>query len=122
VQIRLLDWLESLLQTAAEGQAAAAEVGPVSTEQAKAFYQKDLLRMGCEERGDMPPQVPMHQRFARILGTDVMYEPPHAQLVAAVLAHRCVALRGSLGAAQENSWNFDWSFVFLIVCQILSWQ
>ncbi|KAL6755281.1 hypothetical protein V8C86DRAFT_238905 [Haematococcus lacustris] len=54
------------------------------------FYAHDLLRMSdaVTLTGPLPPALHPDRRFPRIIGTDVMYEPSHARLVAAVLAHR----------------------------------
>jgi len=40
--------------------------------------------------GDVPPAIPPDVKYQRVVGSDVMYEPLHAKLVAAVLAHRLV--------------------------------
>lgn len=57
----------------------------------KRFYANDLLRSSPEPEDvtqALPPSVPLDKSYPCIIGTDIMYEPMHAQLVAAVLAHR----------------------------------
>lgn len=39
----------------------------------------------------MPPSLPVEERFPVILGTDILYEMPHAAMVAAALSHRLEA-------------------------------
>ncbi|MEW5315328.1 MAG: hypothetical protein WDW38_006768 [Sanguina aurantia] len=43
------------------------------------------------EGSSLPPSLPPSDRFPVILGTDILYEMPHAAMVAAVLAHRLEA-------------------------------
>ncbi|KAF5838415.1 hypothetical protein DUNSADRAFT_2884 [Dunaliella salina] len=69
-------------------QLAASCPGPLDNP--SQFYANDLLRMSDNGplQGEVPPKVDLHAQYPRILGTDIMYEPMHAILVAAVLAHR----------------------------------
>lgn len=92
MMVRTLDWLESLQRMGpskgCEGKSSAPEALD-----AKTFYANDLLRMDaeCTLSGEMPPGTDMDEQFEVIIGTDIMYEPVHARLVAAVLAHRLAA-------------------------------
>lgn len=102
--VRRLDWGESLRLGAMALSAAPSEAltctvkntapagGPGTAPTASDASQ-------CNTFHDMPSEqaasalgsaasVPLHERFEAIIGTDVMYEPPHAALVAAVIAHR----------------------------------
>lgn len=76
-------------EAGASGAAGAGETA-VAIHDPKAFYANDLLRMDDAYTlpGEMPPSVPLAQQYSCIIGTDIMYEPMHAKLVAAVLAHR----------------------------------
>jgi len=77
-------------------QLAASYPGPVDNP--SQFYANDLLRMEDNGplQGEVPPKVDLHKRYPRIIGTDIMYEPMHAILVAAVLAHRLEPGGGAL--------------------------
>lgn len=46
---------------------------------------------GDAECSSMPPSLPASERFPVILGTDILYEMPHAAMVAAVISHRLEA-------------------------------
>lgn len=71
MSVRLLDWAESVRALEGEGAAAAAGAG-----------------QGQQQEEDMPPHVPISERFSVIVASEVMYERAHAELVAAVVAHR----------------------------------
>jgi len=100
MQVRTLDWLDSLQrmgpsgatllgsESAASGssQQASGAAAAASEEKLdpKTFYANDLLRMDAEWTlpGDMPPGVDVSVQYERIIGTDLIYEPMHARLVA----------------------------------------
>lgn len=71
MSVRLLDWAESV--RALEGKEAAAGPG---------------AGQGQQQEEDLPPHVPASERFSVIVASEVMYERAHAELVAAVVAHR----------------------------------
>ena len=70
--VRSLDWCESrdVLDGALAGSIGAA--GGVE----------------CTATAEEAPKVPIDEKFAMILGNEVMYEPAHARLVASVICHR----------------------------------
>ncbi|KXZ53174.1 hypothetical protein GPECTOR_7g1066 [Gonium pectorale] len=71
--VRLLDWAES--QRALDGGEAAAAMSA-------------LCIGGGGDADDLPPRLPLSERFPVIIGSEVMYELAHAELVAAVVKHR----------------------------------
>ncbi|GIL74114.1 hypothetical protein Vretifemale_4142, partial [Volvox reticuliferus] len=93
--VRVLDWAESrsLLDS---GVALEQLAAPPVPEADAAGAGGDVyggvgsgVRPGagsCE--ADMPPGVPAWERFPVIIGSEVMYEKAHAELVAAVIKHR----------------------------------
>ncbi|KAG2491726.1 hypothetical protein HYH03_009889 [Edaphochlamys debaryana] len=72
--VRLLDWAEAV--EALDGPRGAGE------------GQGGQQRPCASDPGPLPPRVPLEERFPVIIGSEVMYELAHAELVAAVLAHR----------------------------------
>ncbi|KAG2447109.1 hypothetical protein HYH02_007857 [Chlamydomonas schloesseri] len=78
--VRLLDWMES---------ARALDEGP----EAAAVAAAEAAAKGGP---DMPPRVALEERFPLIIGSEVMYERAHAELVAAVVAHRLAPGGGAL--------------------------
>ncbi|GIL54339.1 hypothetical protein Vafri_9920 [Volvox africanus] len=91
--VRVLDWAESRLlldsgvaleQLAAPPAADAADAGGDVKNSVAAG--PGGIAGGCE--ADMPPGVPVWERFPVIIGSEVMYEKVHAELVAAVVKHR----------------------------------
>jgi hypothetical protein len=84
--VRCLDWIES--RDALDGQvteeltsAATPGVGATTIATASAAS-------ASASAADKAPTVPLDERFAMILGNEVMYEPAHARLVASVICHR----------------------------------
>ncbi|GLC34911.1 hypothetical protein PLESTB_001177200 [Pleodorina starrii] len=80
--VRLLDWAESraLLDSG---------VSPEEPEPQSAAGAEGSGGGGAPTGGeDMPPGVPVWERFPVIIGSEVMYERVHAELVAAVVKHR----------------------------------
>jgi hypothetical protein len=81
--VRLLDWQESAhaLEAAERGEALpqAAAAGAAASEQ---------QGVGSSSQPGRAPGVPLQQQFPVILANEVMYEPAHAQLVAAAIKHR----------------------------------
>jgi hypothetical protein len=55
----------------------------------------DADKADCDAAGGAAPCVPLDARFSRIIGTEVIYEPMHGRLVAAVLAHRLTKSEGT---------------------------
>jgi predicted nicotinamide N-methyase len=82
VQVRAFDWADSIARL--DGEADAAPLR--------------LALPDDEKANDYPPTLPLDQTFDVVLGSEVMYEPVHARLVAAALAHR-LSPRGSSARA-----------------------
>ncbi|KAG2444375.1 hypothetical protein HXX76_001131 [Chlamydomonas incerta] len=78
--VRLLDWMESV---------RALDEGPEAAAAAAA-------EAAAKGGPDMPPRVALEERFPLIIGSEVMYERAHAELVAAVVAHRLAPGGGAL--------------------------
>ncbi|GLI61473.1 hypothetical protein VaNZ11_003870 [Volvox africanus] len=94
--VRLLDWAESrsLLDS---GVALEQLTVPPAADDAGAGGNAKSRDVGGgagpggisgDGEADMPPGVPVWERFAVIIGSEVMYEKVHAELVAAVVKHR----------------------------------
>jgi hypothetical protein len=84
--VRLLDWQESAdaLEAAERGEAPPPAAATAASEQQQAGS-------SCSSsQPDRAPVVPLQQQFPVILANEVMYEPAHAQLVAAAIRHRLV--------------------------------
>eukprot|EP00873_Tetraselmis_striata_P016356 jgi/Tetstr1/436620/TSEL_025416.t1 len=73
MRVRMLDWAEGTSY-------ADASTARDSYLGEQAVQEDDLL--------EMPPELPAEERFPVIIGTDVIYEPLHAELVANVVARR----------------------------------
>ena len=85
LEVRFLDWAESLAALDGAGGGGSGDGGDAGSGE-------DGSGNGGSDSGtgeeDMPPRVAPGERFSVILGNETMYEPAHARLVAAVLAHR----------------------------------
>jgi hypothetical protein len=82
--VRLLDWQESAdaLEAAERGEALPlTAAGEVASEQQQ-------VSSSSSSQPDSAPAVPLQEQFPVILANEVMYEPAHAQLVAAAIKHR----------------------------------
>jgi hypothetical protein len=85
--VRLLDWQES-----ADALEAAERGEPLPQAAADAAASEQQVSSSSSQP-DRAPGVPLQQQFPVILANEVMYEPAHAQLVAAAIKHRLA--RGS---------------------------
>jgi predicted nicotinamide N-methyase len=74
--VRAFDWADSLAALDGEEAAAPLRLLPAKADDAAATTE------------DFPPLLPQNETFEVVLGSEVMYEPEHARLVAAALAHR----------------------------------
>ncbi len=98
--VRQLDWADSLqllvqrAQRATETIQVATLVGDQEKDTATAAAKNpccdddEAAASPSDHCQDMPPAVPLQDRFPVVLGCEVMYEPEHALLVASALAHR----------------------------------
>jgi SAM-dependent methyltransferase len=75
LRVRAFDWADSIALL--DGEADAAPLRLVTDE-----------NDGGGGGGGGPPTLPPEETFDVVLGSEVMYEPAHARLVAAALAHR----------------------------------
>ena len=85
IKARFLDWAQSLhhLDQDQEIKVEASEEIKV-----EASRSEEETRRQPEEGPFSCPSVPIEERFGVVLGNEVMYEPLHARLVAAVVAHK----------------------------------
>ena len=122
--VRQLDWADSLqllvqrAQRATETIQVATLVGDQEKDTATAAAKNpccdddEAAASPSDHCQDMPPAVPLQDRFPVVLGCEVMYEPEHALLVASALAHRlepggrallCCAVRYPAGFSPFSS-------------------
>lgn len=101
MQIRMLNWekeLDSLKSTPCNTtRDTAGEAASVAGRVEQMFDQPELT-------SDVPPELPESTVFPVVLGCEVLYEMPHAWLVAAVLKRRLASggLAIIVGAVRET--------------------
>lgn len=87
--VRHLDWQESsdaLQSGAAAAACQVASIAGVVASCSSTCGDTDAVDNSC--CASNAPSVPCSQQYSVILGDEVMYEPQHAQLVAAAIKHR----------------------------------
>ncbi|EFJ42582.1 hypothetical protein VOLCADRAFT_97402 [Volvox carteri f. nagariensis] len=88
--VRLLDWAES--RSLLDSGVVLEELGPqsagVAVAEARTAEEGSAGGTAAGGEADMPPAIPVWERFPVVIGSEVMYERVHAELVAAVLKHR----------------------------------
>lgn len=86
ISVRLLDWAESLKALDMLGAGGGAPAAALRQSPLPPLERQSLP--GRPSLDDVAPGLPLDQQFDVIIGSEVMYERFHADLVAAVLKHR----------------------------------
>lgn len=107
--VRLLDWNDSLVALTSKHQQQLPQQQQEPTQLTPAA-DISLLQQHTQQKAlqEGPSSIPDSQTFPVVLGNEVMYEPLHAQLVAAVLRHRlCPGGQALLCCAVRDQHVFD---------------
>lgn len=89
MSVRFLDWNESMHLSAESIEALSTDLKGLAVGTSGEHNTEEATSTTAGTAADArPPGVPLQEQYDVIIGTDIMYEMPHATLVPAVIEHR----------------------------------